>query len=81
VGNQNWRNDIQKKLNERNIIAMESVGILNANDVSKALNAIDKLEAERDEAEEWRHIEQIQNERKKQLKGAASSGQRPPVPI
>ena len=44
--NQNWRKDIQEKLNERNIIAMESVGILNYEDVSKSLAAIDALEAE-----------------------------------
>lgn len=79
MGNENWKENIQKKLDERGIIAMESVGILTAKDVNTALGVIDRIEANRDETEEWRHIKKLQRERVKRVKGASLSEQKYPI--
>jgi hypothetical protein len=68
--NQSWKDEIQKKLDERDIIAVESVGILTAKDVLTAIDVIDKIDAGRDETEEWNHIKKLQRERAERLTGA-----------
>ena len=65
--NQNWKDEIQKKLDERDIIAIESAGILTSKDVLTALNVIDELEVNRDETAEWDHIKKLQRERAERL--------------
>jgi len=68
---QDWMDDIQKKLDERGIIAVEGNGILTAKDVSTAIDVIDTLEASRDETEEWNHIRKLQSERSDRLSGGS----------
>ena len=70
--NQDWRDEIQKMLDERGVIAVESIGILTANDVLTAIDVVDKLDASRDETEEWNHIRKLQRERDERLSRAAS---------
>jgi hypothetical protein len=60
INNQNWKEEIQKKLDERNIIAFESTGILTSKDVLTAIDIVDGLDAERDETEEWNKIKELQ---------------------
>jgi len=64
---QDWMNDIQNKLDERGIIAVEGNGILTAKDVLAAIDLIDTLESSRDETEEWDHIRKLQSERSDRL--------------
>jgi hypothetical protein len=66
---QDWKGEIQKKLDDRGIIAVEGCGVLTANDVLTAIDVIDTLEATRDEAEEWNHIKNLQHERARRLSG------------
>ena len=65
--NQNWREEIQNKLDERGIIAIESSGILTSKDVLTAINIIDKLETDRDETAEWEYINKRQHEKAERL--------------
>jgi hypothetical protein len=64
-----WRAEIQRKLDERGVIAVEGSGILTANDVLTAIDVIDKLEESRDETEELSHIKNLQKERAARLSG------------
>lgn len=66
---QDWKGEIQKKLDERGIIAVEGCGVLTANDVLSAIDVIDTLETTRDETEEWNHIKNLKQERAKRLSG------------
>ena len=68
--NQTWKEDIQNKLDERGIIAIESSGILTSKDVLTAIGIIDKLEADRDEATEWEHIKELQKSKAERLVGS-----------
>jgi len=70
VEDQKLKDEIQKKLEERGIIAVESVGILTSRDVLSAIDTIDELEASRNETEEWELIKKLQNERDKRLSEA-----------
>lgn len=67
---QKLKDEIQKKLEERGIIAVESGGILTSRDVLSAIDTIDELEASRNETEEWELIKKLQNERDKRLSEA-----------
>jgi hypothetical protein len=40
INNQNWKEEIQKKLDECNIIAFESTGILTSKDVLTAIDIV-----------------------------------------
>jgi len=64
-----WREEIQKKLDEGNYIAVESTGVLTSKDVLTAIDVIDKIETDRDETEEWNHIRNLQRERAERLSG------------
>jgi len=64
---QEWKAEIQKKLDERGVIAVEGNGILTAKDVLAAIDVIDSLEVTRDEAKEWEHIKKLQRERAERL--------------
>ncbi|MCL1991331.1 MAG: hypothetical protein FWG66_00065 [Spirochaetes bacterium] len=55
-----WREEIRKKLDEGGYIAVESAGVLTSKDVLAAIDEIDRLEAVRDENEEWGHIKTLQ---------------------
>jgi hypothetical protein len=68
-----WKDEIQKKLNEHNIIAFESNGILTSKDVLTAIDVVNELDAARDENEEWEHIKELQSERTKRLAGGATN--------
>ena len=70
---QNWRNEIQKKLDDRDIIAIESSRVLTSKDVLVAIGVIDKLEESRNEDEEWNHIKKLQRERAERLTGGNSN--------
>ena len=60
---ENWREEIQKKLDSKRVIALESCNILTSNDVLTALDVIDGLETDRDETKEWQHIKNLQYEK------------------
>lgn len=67
VENQNWRDEIQKKLDDGRFFALEGEEILTSKDVLTAIDVIDALEASRDETDEWNHIKKLQRERSKRL--------------
>jgi pyrimidine operon attenuation protein/uracil phosphoribosyltransferase len=66
----NWRNDILEELKEQDVIAVESLGILTGKDIRSALDAVKKCEAERDEAEEQKHIKELQRQRAARMYGS-----------
>lgn len=68
-----WKDEIQKKLDEHNIIAFESTGILTSDDVLAAIDIVNTLDAERNETEEWEHIKELQRERTKRLAGGVAN--------
>lgn len=65
-----WRKDILKELEEQDVVAVESIGILTEKDIRSALTAINKCEAERDESEEQKHIKDLQRQRAARVYGA-----------
>ena len=67
---QKLKEEIQKKLDDRDIVAVESVGILTTKDVLTAIDVIDALDTDRDETEEWNHIKKLQRERSERLTGS-----------
>jgi len=73
INDQNWKDEIHKKLSEHDIIAFESTGILTAKDVLTAIDVVDELDAARNETEEWKHIKALQLERTKRLAGGATN--------
>lgn len=66
-----WKEEIQRKLDERGIIAVEGSGVLTANDVLTAIKVVDQLETGRDETEELSHIKNLQRERAARLSGGS----------
>jgi len=73
ASDQIWKDEIQKKLDERDIIAFESTGILTSKDVLAAIDIVDRLDAARDETEEWNHIKELQRERTKRMAGGVAN--------
>jgi len=70
---QEWQVEIEKKLEERGIIAIEGNTVLTSKDVLVAIDVIDALEATRDETEEWNHIKKLQRERTERLSEGKSN--------
>lgn len=63
------KDDILKELENDNVIAIDSLGILTGKDIRSALKAVKKCEAERDETEEQNHIKDLQRQRAARMYG------------
>lgn len=69
VFTEGWRKDIFKELEEQDVKAVESIGILTDGDIRSALRAINECEAKRDETEEQIRIKELQRQRADRLYG------------
>jgi len=67
---QKLNEDIFKELEEQDVIAIESIGILTEKDIRSALSAINECEAKRNENEEQKHIKELQRQRAVRVYGA-----------
>jgi len=67
---QNLNEDILKELEEQDVVAIESIGILTEKDIRSALSAINECEAGRNEDEERIHIKELQRQRALRVYGA-----------
>lgn len=67
---QEWKKDILRELEEQDVVAVESVGILTEKDIRSAMTAINKCEDERDESEEQKYIKELQRQRAARVYGA-----------
>jgi hypothetical protein len=67
-----WRDDFLKELGEKDVIAIESSGILTKKDIDIAMSAINESESQRDEAEEWKFIKEQQRKKADRLFGGNS---------
>lgn len=70
MAGKDWRDGVLKDLKEEGYIAIESIGILTGKDIQAARDAINQVEANRDEAEEWKHIKDLQREKAARLIGS-----------
>lgn len=68
-----WREDYLKELGAKNVIAVESLGVLTKEDIDTAMSAIHECEQQRSEDEEWKLIKEKQLERAKRLFGGNHS--------
>ena len=66
---ESWQNDILKELEEQDVIAVDSLGILTGDDIKSAMKAINDCESKRDENKEQEHIKELQRQRAKRLYG------------
>jgi hypothetical protein len=66
----NWRNDIFEELKAQDVVAVESLGILSEEDIRSALKAVNEQESKRDEAEEQKHIKELQRQRAARMYGS-----------
>jgi len=63
--NSNLKLDIKKKLDDRGVFVMEGLGRGTSSDVLAAIDLMDKLDGERDEAMELDYIRKAKHERSK----------------
>jgi hypothetical protein len=73
VADKDWRDEIFADLNNEGYVAIESLGILTGGDIRAAMEAVRQTEANRDEANEWSHIRELQRAKAAWLFGDKSS--------
>jgi hypothetical protein len=59
LADKDWRDNVLEDLSREGYIAIESFGILTEKDIRVAMNAIKQNEENRDETEEWKHINEL----------------------
>ncbi len=69
---ESWRKQIQEKFDKDGYITVESSHVLNSMDVWGAMEEIDRIEDNRNEADEWRHIDKLREERAKRFSEVGS---------
>jgi hypothetical protein len=69
VGFKPANDDIMKELENDDVIALDSLGILTGKDIRAALKAVKQCEAGRDETEEQDHIKTLQRQRAARMYG------------
>jgi len=62
-------NDILKELENNDVLAIDSLGILTGKDIRAALKAVNECEAGRDETYELNHIKELQRQRAARMYG------------
>jgi hypothetical protein len=72
MANKDWRDTVLEDLNKEGYVAIESLDILTGKDVRAAMDAVKQSELHLNEAEEWKHIRELQRKKADRLFGGSS---------